>query len=117
MDLMNSQIIAFIKRLHATELDRKSQRHDIIRLKEEREEIERLLSSERESKGLLMNEDRSLRRRFDELQCRLRDTVEIEKYDAVCEDLSRALKKERQAEQLLAEHTKNLEDIEQRLVI
>eukprot|EP00112_Aurelia_sp_Birch-Aquarium-sp1_P011325 Seg2381.3 transcript_id=Seg2381.3/GoldUCD/mRNA.D3Y31 product="Coiled-coil domain-containing protein 171" protein_id=Seg2381.3/GoldUCD/D3Y31 len=114
---MNSQILSFIKRLHATELDRKSQRHDVIRLKEERDDIEKLLSSERESKGQWMNEEKSLRRRFDELRCCLRDTVGIEKYEAVCGDLSVALKKERQAQQLLAEHTKQLEGIEQRLEV
>lgn len=111
---MNSHVLAFIERLHAAEVERKTLRQDAVRLKEEREDIEHLLKSERELKNSIGREESSLRKRLDKMQRRMRDMIHSDKYDALASDLRRAMEREEKAHKQLAEYTKQLESIEKR---
>lgn len=111
---MNSQVLAFIERLHAAEVERKILRQDVTRIKGEREEIEHLLRSERELKQSLGKEETTLRRKLGRMQSKMRDMVDANKYDALVSDLRLTMEREEKAQVQLKECTKQLADIEKR---
>ncbi len=111
---MNHHILSFTQRLHAAELEKRSLRHDVARIKKEIEETESLLKAERTAKESLESRDRALKKKLRELEDHLEDTVRLEKYEAVCNDLRMALEREEQAQGLLEEQTKQMDEMGKR---
>ncbi|XP_065060091.1 coiled-coil domain-containing protein 171-like [Rhopilema esculentum] len=115
VDTMKNQLLAFIERLHAAEIERKSFRHNLMRLNEERNNLENFLRSERQHKTNLAEEGSAMQRQLDKMKARMINMVDAERYDALCDDLNVALEREAKAQKMLEEYTKQLQDLENRV--
>ncbi len=114
MNSMNHHILAFTQRLHSAELERRSLRQDLSRVKQEREDLDKLLGVERSIKDNLESGETALRQKLRDLEEQFEDTVHVDRYQAVCDDLNMALKREEQAQGLLEEQTKQMEEMGKR---
>eukprot|EP00794_Sanderia_malayensis_P009753 gene9753-10750_t len=115
MASLNQHILAFTQRLHSTELERRALRKDVARLSQIRDDMEKQLSTEKVVKENAASEELALRAKLGELEEKLEDRVHVQRYQAVCDDLSMALKREEQAQCLLEEQTKQMEEMGKRM--
>lgn len=100
---LQNHILDFTQRLHTVEVERRDLMCEIDRLKEENES-----SPQREDIEHLQDELNNLKDK--ELQY-----VSMEKFESVCHELNNALRREQQAQQLLIEQGRQLEEITIRL--
>ena len=114
VDKISQHILAFTQRLHSAELERRSLRQDLSRVKQEREEIEILLTTERETKENIQHVERGLCKKINSLEDQIEDMIHVERYQAVCDNLDMALKREEQAQGLLQEQTKQMKEMGKR---
>ncbi|XP_038072561.1 coiled-coil domain-containing protein 171-like isoform X2 [Patiria miniata] len=104
MACLQRNIINFTQRLHTAEVERRSLRLETAKLRQENDELK--METER-AKGM-ENEITQLR---DVRQ----NMVMREKFDSVCQELSKALSREQQAQDLLNEQSRQLEELGMRL--
>lgn len=100
---LQNHILDFTQRLHTVEIERRNLMCEINKLKEENE-----LGPQRQEVEQLQDELNNLKDK--ELQY-----VSIEKFESVCHELNNALRREQQAQQLLIEQGRQLEEITMRL--
>ncbi|XP_062577737.1 coiled-coil domain-containing protein 171-like isoform X2 [Saccostrea cucullata] len=100
---LQTHILDFTQRLHTVEVERRQLVLELGRMKDEcadlpqKEDIERLQDQLSTIKGQDL------------------DVVSIDKFESVCQELNNALQREQQAQQLLVEQSRQLEEITMRL--
>ncbi|XP_022102941.1 coiled-coil domain-containing protein 171-like isoform X2 [Acanthaster planci] len=104
MACLQRNIINFTQRLHTAEVERRSLRVETAKLRQDNEE----LKMEKERAKDMENEITQLR----DIR---HNMVMKEKFDSVCQELSKALSREQQAQELLNEQSRQLEELGMRL--
>ncbi|XP_077989026.1 coiled-coil domain-containing protein 171-like isoform X2 [Glandiceps talaboti] len=101
---LQKHILEFTQKLHTAEVDRRTVRIENVRLHQENND----LKTENNKLTSIEGEVRTLR---DEVE----NTVPVERFDSICQELNNALQREQQAQELLKEQSNQLEELSMRL--
>ncbi|XP_072051305.1 coiled-coil domain-containing protein 171-like [Amphiura filiformis] len=104
MSSLQQNIISFTQRLHSAEVERRSLRMETAKLKDENKTLKRKSQD-------TDNMDKELNR----LRQQTSGLIQRNKFESVCQELSNALQREHQAQQLLNEQSTQLEELSMRL--
>ncbi|KAJ8029808.1 hypothetical protein HOLleu_29301 [Holothuria leucospilota] len=104
LSTLKKHLVNFTQRLYSGEVERRSLRLEVSQLKED-------------ANGVLQAEQRSeaLMREIVELKAEAKNLVSKEKFDSVCEELTKALRREEEAQRFLNEQSDQLEELNLKL--
>ncbi|XP_033113487.1 coiled-coil domain-containing protein 171-like [Anneissia japonica] len=101
---LQKHVLEFTQRLHAAEVERRSLRIEVSKLRKDSEDLK-----ESEEKNNVLSQQ------LDDLQRQRKHLIEKEKFESVCRELSSALQREHKAQEILNEQSNQLEEMSMRL--
>ncbi|PIK61148.1 putative coiled-coil domain-containing protein [Apostichopus japonicus] len=104
ISILKKQLVSFTKRLHAAEVERRSLRIEVSRMRDE-------------TNSLTQAQQRAdvMERQLLDVNAKMKDFVAKTKFDSICDELARALKREEEAQTVLNQQSDQLEELNLRL--